>query len=313
MQNPYPGLFRYLGHYLAIIEHGSLPRAADAVNLTQSALSKSIQRLELEFGTQLLERTSHGMVPTKAGEVLASHFRVMRSELHNAQVSIESLQKHSIGHVTLGAGPSIVSSLLPLALTQLSRHHPGITVDVMDFDAEKTVKALANGELDFILSAGLEDQLSSEIKAEILHIGEACIIVRAEHPLAGKKELSADELRYQSWALPPAEDPLRRQLDILFLGEGLPPPKADVSTVSVPLIKSLVEETDYLTFLPITAIETERKNGILELAGTSRWRCNWVIRLYRRNRGSISPAAQTLTEHLKSVLSAFSKSETGSL
>jgi DNA-binding transcriptional LysR family regulator len=68
---------RQLRHLIAVVEHGSFSRAAEAVHLTQPALSRSIQALESEVGAAVLERNRGAIVPTDIGHLLLTHARLL--------------------------------------------------------------------------------------------------------------------------------------------------------------------------------------------------------------------------------------------
>src|ERR1700716_2908577 len=93
--------------YLAtVIEQGSLARAAKHLAVSQPALSKSMDRLESELGIKLLKRGSTGITPTKFGDLLYSHARLIREEMNLAETRIQGEKGH--GHVvTLGTLPSL--------------------------------------------------------------------------------------------------------------------------------------------------------------------------------------------------------------
>ena len=128
-----PGMdTRRLKHFLAVYQHGSIGQAAEALLLTQPALSKSIRQLERDLNVTLFERTPLGVVPTVYGEALAVHARVIQAELLTAETELSTLKGTSRGKVTVGIGPSIAVNLMPAATLLLAERAPGIHVTVVE-------------------------------------------------------------------------------------------------------------------------------------------------------------------------------------
>ena len=110
-----------LHHFLAVVEHGSIGRAAATLNLSQPALSNSIRRLEDNLEARLFDRGPHGVTPTVFGESLAERVRLIFHEVRNAEQELAALRGLHTGHVTIGAGPSIIAEILPAAIMNLQR------------------------------------------------------------------------------------------------------------------------------------------------------------------------------------------------
>ena len=109
-----------LKHFLTVYELGSIGQAAEKLLLTQPALSKSIRLLEDSLGVRLFERTTLGVVPTVFGKALALHAKAIEAEVRHAEAQIASLRGLAAGRVAVGVGPSVATSLMPLATKRLS-------------------------------------------------------------------------------------------------------------------------------------------------------------------------------------------------
>ncbi|MEZ5593412.1 MAG: LysR family transcriptional regulator [Gammaproteobacteria bacterium] len=107
---------RQLQYFLATVEHRSFGRAADALHVTQPALSKAVGRLEASLGVKLLDRLPRGVSPTLYGEVLAAHANLIDGELGRARDAIIALKGQYRSGVVVGAGASMRLELLPEAM-----------------------------------------------------------------------------------------------------------------------------------------------------------------------------------------------------
>ena len=107
---------RQLNAFLAVVQHGSLGRAAQRLNITQPALSRTIRRLEEQIGAPLFERYATGMMLTNFGQALLPHATLLQREAEQAAEEINALRGLSRGTIRVGAVASAVSLVLPVAI-----------------------------------------------------------------------------------------------------------------------------------------------------------------------------------------------------
>ena len=124
---------------------GSITTAADALNVSQPALTKSIQKLEAEVGTKLFTRVPKGMQLTNAGEILAHHARVMENEYRHATMRIAELSGAEQGGLRVGAGPIWLVRILPPAVAEFQKSHPDVRVTLVGGVIDTLVPALVSG------------------------------------------------------------------------------------------------------------------------------------------------------------------------
>jgi hypothetical protein len=103
---------RQLRHLIAVVEHGSFSRAAEAVHLTQPALSRSIQALESEVGAAVLERNRGAIVPTDIGHLLLTHARLLDTVTRDLERDIALTRGLELGELRIGVGPYGGSALV---------------------------------------------------------------------------------------------------------------------------------------------------------------------------------------------------------
>lgn len=151
----------------AVARHRHFTRAAEELHVAQSALSHQIQRLERELGTPLFERTSRRVIPTEAGEVIASRARRVLAELDGAREEVDELRGIRRGRIWIGALMPSGGVDVPGLLAGFSQAHPGIEVGLREGTAEDMFRHLAVDELDaaFCLLAG---EPPAELAAEPL-------------------------------------------------------------------------------------------------------------------------------------------------
>src|SRR5712675_1164111 len=116
---------------MAVVQAGSMSKAAALLNTTQPAISRSIAELERTIGVRLLERNPQGVEPTEYGRALLDGGVAVFDDLRQAVKKIEFLADPTVGHVTVGANEVISDALLPAVFGRLRRRHPRLSMHVV--------------------------------------------------------------------------------------------------------------------------------------------------------------------------------------
>src|ERR1700678_131684 len=117
---------RLLRHFLGVVEKRNITAAAEALNISQPALTRSIRQLEKTIGVPLFERLPTGVVLTKQGEVLARRVKLMELEYRHALSEISALEQGMTGVLRVGGGPLWVSMILPDVITAFHQQFPKV-------------------------------------------------------------------------------------------------------------------------------------------------------------------------------------------
>ncbi|MBE2315291.1 LysR family transcriptional regulator [Solirubrobacter sp. CPCC 204708] len=179
---------RQLRYVLAVAEHGSVSRAATELHLSQSALSETLRKLEVELGVQLFTRGGRGVTPTAAGEALVS----AGAEAVRAFDAALDAARGQTGRLRVGFEATGAGRLSTQARARFLARFPHVRVEPRRYDWGGEVAALREGETDvaFVwLPADLTGLKSEIVASEPRFAGLAC-----DHPLARRAELAVDEL-----------------------------------------------------------------------------------------------------------------------
>lgn len=291
---------RRLKHFLAIYDLKSIGQAAEKVFLTQPALSKSLRQLEEDLKVKLFDRTPLGVVPTVYGDALAQHARVIRSEMRHAETEISNLRGAVKGHVTVGVGPSIAASLMPLATEKLRKAKPGIRFTITEGLVDVLLPALRRGELDLAVGAWPRPA-DSDISAETLLRDRVCVIAGPKHPLTRKKVVELSDLLEFPWVLPPETQRFRQLLEETFLAQGLSPPIPTVTSNSANFIRTVLLDNQSLSFLPLQSLPVRNRPSALVSLGVAGLSREVDVTIAFRERAVLSPAAHALIAALREV------------
>ena len=130
-----------------VARRGSFSRAAEALALTQPAVSQQVAALERQLGTRLLDRGPGGPTPTEAGALLLAHADAIAGRLAQADAQIAELVADARASLRVGAFPSALGSVLPAAIAQLRAQQPELEIEAREGSAEENGAAVAAGEL----------------------------------------------------------------------------------------------------------------------------------------------------------------------
>ena len=287
---------------LAVVDHGGVTAAAQALNVSQPALTRSIRQLEESLDVKLLARAGRGVVPTRFGRSLARHARTIEAELRHATRDISDLRLSEGGHIALGSSPIGMATLVGPAISRLRSMRPGLTVDVRNDAFESQLEALDRGELDIVIGAmfsGAGDH--ARLVEEVLFQNSLSVIVRGDHPLTQREGLSFADLASESWVIARGSARIRQLVANEFRFEGAEPPRFAVETDSMLCVKGLLLSGDFVCANPPELFAPEIERGVLtELK--LRWHSNSrAIGFTLRENGTITPAIESLIEILREL------------
>lgn len=274
--------------------HGSILHAAQAANLTQPAASKLLSDLEHALGVKLFERLPRGVAPTWYGEVMIRRAGAALAELDAGHQEVMELLSGLSGRVSVGAVLTPSTTLLPAAITQLKASQPRVHVAVSVDTSKILIQQLQNGELDLVIGRVLDSESAAQLSFEPLTDEPHCLVVRAGHPLAGRDDLSLAALASQSWILPPGGSILRDRLTAQFLSAGLGQPQQTVETLSLPVITSLLGQSDMVSALPVELVKPYLATGLLEVLPFDLGLRMDVYGIVTRRGHQLSPGAELM-------------------
>jgi DNA-binding transcriptional LysR family regulator len=178
--------------FVAVAELGSFNRAAKAVNLSQPALTRRIQKLEEGLGAPLLERSTRHVALTMVGREFVPKVRRFLDEFEASMLGIRDLGARSSGLVSVASVPTAVFYFLPRTISRFSEAYPRIRVRILDLGANEGLEAVARGEADFGIN--FIGASHPEIEFTPLAVDPFVLTCRHDHPLAGREQVIWKEL-----------------------------------------------------------------------------------------------------------------------
>ena len=176
-----------LEQFVTLARTGNFTRAAEKLSLSQSALSRSIQRLEDRIGQPVFERKPREVVLTDLGKILLERAREILHLVEDTMTMLSESDRY--GKIRLGAIPTIAPYFLPGVLSEFSESHPNISVIVQEDTTENLIKRCSHGEIDLAILAYPIN--AKYLETEALFDEELFLVVPPEHELAARKKVEA--------------------------------------------------------------------------------------------------------------------------
>lgn len=242
---------RHLDTLLAIAETGSFTAAADTLATVQSNVSEHVRLLEAELGAELLIRGRKGAVPTEQGEVVLERARRIRRELDAMRADLSMLQGLETGHASLGVVGTASRWLVPALVNNLRALAPGVGLRITEGASER----LAAEVVAHDLAQAVVTEPPPDNRLLMEHLFEETLVglVGPGTPDLGSQPVGLERLAAVPLVLPPAENPLRREVEAAaaIAGVALNVP---VEVEGVRLIADLVAAGGGTSVLPQTAV-----------------------------------------------------------
>ena len=292
---------RYVRVFLAVVETGSLGRAAEALHLTEPAVSRIVKRLEAQLQVQLFERRTTGMELTTFGQALLPYANLLNTEAAHAIDEIDALRGLHRGTLRIGSVASAAIMILPAVLERVLGQWPGLQVQIIEGVEDKLAQALASNTIDVAISGAIPEN------PDIVQVGESrfsdryMVIARATHPLLARKDLSIRDLQDMQWVMPPEDAEPRRLFNSLLGQLGVTPPVVRVETRSPAAIKAMVARTQFLGWLPEPLFAAECAAGIIKSLPVKDMNVPRRFFVYRRRRNFVPPPVQKFLDEMRNA------------
>jgi DNA-binding transcriptional LysR family regulator len=238
-----------LYYFTKLAEMGNFTKAADQLNIAQSALSISIQKLERQLELKLINRADRKMTLTEDGKVLLRHAKLILENVTQAEKELMELKGLESGIINFGVSAMLGSYYLPDVLAQFKQNYPGIQINIHEAGTATLEKMLMNGQLDLALIR--TDRCHEQVRYVTLTKQQIAACVPKSHPFAKRKHITLKQFCAQ---------PLVLFSDGYFLRESVSAycqqhkitPDIRFETNLIELLKSLVrKEIGISTCLPM--------------------------------------------------------------
>jgi DNA-binding transcriptional LysR family regulator len=280
--------------FLTVATERSFSRAAEKLLRTQPAVSLALQRLELELGEKLIDRSGKELILTDAGRTVldfAHRFENLRLELDS---SLAELRDNSAGRLIIGANESTILYLLR-HIEEYREKYPKVKVQVRRSLSSKIPNELLDGNLELgVISYDPDDE---RLQSTVIYTDALALVVSPRHRLANRKTIPITELATETFIAHNVLSPYREVVLREFQAHKVPL-RMDVEMPTVETIRKLVQNNAGVAFLPRMCVEEEIEQGQLCEVRVNEIHVERKIRLVYPTRRALSHAGRAFLELL---------------
>lgn len=283
---------QHLHLLLTLAQTGSLRASAEALNVSQPALTKALKQLEEEFGTALVIRSPKGVRLAPAGELLAARAATVVRELERAKEEVAWHTQNSQVTLTVGVSPAAALMLTAQAVALFQARWPDARVRLVDALYPKALQQLRSGEVDIALGPLPASGLGQDLHAQALIHSPTVIVACKGHALRHARRL--EDLQGAAWILTGPRLGPGDPTHLGFEAKGLTPPKVMLECESFSTLLAMLPQMGMLAAVPQRFFDTHGPQLGLEALRIEESLPPTSIHLFTRTDAPLSLPAQRL-------------------
>lgn len=289
---------RHLHTFVAVAQQGTLGRAAETLNLSQPALSKTLNELEQLTGTRLFDRGRLGAQLTLVGEQFLTHAIKVLDALNTAAQALNRKEGVDNDVVRIGALPTAALGILPAVIGQFHQQQHDITLQVATMNNPMLLAGLKSGELDLGIGRMSDPELMSGLNYELLFLESLKLVVRPDHPLFHETITLSKVMEWPVVVSPKGTVP-RQNAEALLQSQGCEIPSGCIETLSASLSRQLTVDFNYVWFVPSGAVKDDLRRGTLTALPVPTQGAGEPIGILTRVDSPLSAGAQILISAIR--------------
>ncbi|HEX8403860.1 MAG TPA: LysR substrate-binding domain-containing protein [Duganella sp.] len=252
---------RQLRYFVAIVDHGSLSRAALVLHVAQPALTQQLRQLEDELGVRLLHRSAQGVLSTDAGKIFYEHAQAILKQVADARSAVTQSAERPSGSVTLGLPHSISGALALPLLTAARATYPEITLQLTEELTGNLSEQLKSGRVN--LAVLFDDGQLAQFATTPLAEEQLRFICRADAAFAqGEPALTLARALETTLILPGLQHGVRPRIESVVRAAGLKLSNV-IEINSIAILKSAILADMGATLLPSAPVLDELRRGTM--------------------------------------------------
>jgi DNA-binding transcriptional LysR family regulator len=292
---------------IAVVEAGSMHKAAERLLTSQPAISRAIADLEHSVGVRLLERSPRGIQPTPYGRVLVKRGLAAFDEFRQGMKDIKFLADPSTGELRIGCSEAMAAGPVMTVIEQLTRQHPRLAFHVATGPAATLIRKLTERNVELVITRSTEAVANEQTYVGDLFEDNVVVVGGAQSPWTRRRRIKLDELVNEPWVLPADDSAVGAIIREAFRAHGLAPPAATVVMESANIRCSLAARGRFLTVIPEFLLTLPGRDPLLkalpvELSGTRR-----MMRIISSKNRTLSPLAELFIHSMRALAKAKGK------
>jgi DNA-binding transcriptional LysR family regulator len=294
--------------FMNVAQAGSMLRAAQRLNTSQPAISRSIAELEHALGVRLLDRSRRGVEPTIYGRALLDCGTAVFDDLRQGVKNIEFLLSPTEGELRIGGDFPSVAGLIPLAIERLQRKFPRIDVHVALVSELSQQRLILRERTHDLVIARLAQPIEKDLAAETLFHEGIVVVAGIHNPWSRRRKIKLADLAEERWLLPTLDSVMASSVVDTFRESGLDfPPKGAVTGSAMTLCNALVANGNFLSFFPSSLLRFGAKRLGLRVLPVSLPVPSSPFGILRLRTRALNPLAQLFIAGVREVVGTDAK------
>lgn len=294
---------RDLDTFLAVVRIGGMRKAAEALHVSQPAVSKAIQELESVLGVPLFHRKQGGAQLTAHGEVLVEHAAALFEELRIGMQELEHVSDPEGGEARCGSMETLNAGLVGAAVERITALYPRMRIQIQAAESHQLIDHyLRQRVVDFVVARPPALPLPHDMAGEALFHDGVNVVVGRTHRLANRRKISLSEVLSESWILSTNENLAGSPLFAACERARLAMPPKVLVTGSINIRYKLLATGRFITLMPTSMLRFARHvTPVLALPiAFPAWQTPTMI-VTIRDRARMGPAAQRFVDTLREM------------
>src|SRR3954449_414202 len=293
---------RQLNVFIAVVQCGSMAKAAGQLAISQPVISKMIAELEQTLGLPLLERSRLGVEPTLYGRALLARSIALSNDLRTSVDELQSLADPTSGELRIGSTEPVMAGLLPAIVDRLSRQYPRLALHIIEGEPpELQDRHLRNHDIDLMIGRLPSPTPATDTEVQVLLHESGVVVAGLNNPWVRRRKIRLAELVGERWCLPPRESFPGGWIANAFHASGLEVPRASVTVYSVLMQSALLSSERFLSFLPATMLRFSTRRLAMKVLPVEMPVQMWPIGIVTLKGRAPNPAQQLLIDCAREV------------
>lgn len=273
--------------FVQVARTGAISRAADALFVTQPALTSRIQGLERSLGAELFVRSRTGSRLTDAGRALLPHAQRALAAVRHGREAVEQVRTGGSGSLTIGAAPAVSTYVLPAMLHRFQAGHPGVRLSVRSGHSEEVLEMVLREDVEIGLMRPIQHP---DISATLLYEDELVLVVHRGHPFASAGQVRMAQMAGEHLILFDRTSSYHELTSAIVRQAGIAP-RGQLEVDNIDAAKRMVEQRLGVALLPRTSVQAEVGSGrlmpvkVIDMPPVRRQ----IVVARRRDAGELSP------------------------
>lgn len=299
---------RHLNVLLAVVEQGSMAKAAKRLAVSQPVVSKAVADLEHTLGVRLVERGQRGVEPTVYGRALLKRSVTIFDDLRASVSELEFLADPTAGELRVGSTEAMGIGLVPAIIDRMSRQYPRIVFEVV-FGSVGTLNEheLRGRRIELVVGQRVTPEFANDLDVTVLFRDRLRVVVGADNPWARRRKIALADLVNERWCLPPPTHPVGSLVIDAFRRSGLQLPQAVVTAPSALFTSSMIASGQFLGILGSMYLSINAARAPLKVLPVELPIPAWPTSIVTLKNRTLSPVAHRFIECARDVAKSLIK------